>query len=146
MRGFKRLLIFIYLILALLLAGGVRAQEPQDQAVLVRAYAYAYSFKYDLKPEYALAVANVESRKSNLEFRVGAIGRRYYGPFGIHKDYLKRGWPIDTLPGNVEAGCRALKGIQTLPTLKRRLRTYNAQFNEGYWEAICQAVKRYENN
>ena len=64
---------------------------------------------------------------------------------GIHYGFLKeRGWPVDTLDGNIEAGARALSGIQDEDALKRRLKKYNCEFNSGYWHEICKAIKKYE--
>lgn len=113
------------------------------RTVLVKAYCNAYAVKWDVKPEFVLAVAHIESRKGNHEFRVGRAGR-YWLPMGIHNCFLQdRGWPVDTLSGNIEAGARALRGIQTMDQLKQRLKKYNASFTSSYWGAVTKAVNKY---
>ena len=116
----------------------------QEQAIIIRAKCCAYALKYKTKPAYVMATAHIESRKDSREFRVGRVGR-YWLPMGIHYGFLKeRGWPVDTLDGNIEAGARALSGIQDEDALKRRLKKYNCEFNSGYWHEICKAIKKYE--
>jgi hypothetical protein len=116
----------------------------QEQAIIIRAKCCAYALKYKTKPAYVMSVAHIESRKGSREFRVGRV-RCYWLPMGIHNGFLKeRGWPVDTLDGNIEAGARALSGIQDEDALKRRLKKYNCEFNGAYWHEICQAIIKYK--
>ena len=120
--------------------------------VVVKALICAYSIKNHAKPAYVAAVAHIESRIGGLEFRTWKVGR-YYLPMGIHYGFLKeRGWPVDTLDGNIDAGSRSFEGIDNLEVLKQRLqgsgkwkgRPYNCSFNSGYWSEIKKAVAKYE--
>ena len=112
--------------------------------VVVKALICAYAIKNHAKPAYVAAVAHVESRKGGLEFRTWKTGR-YYQPMGIEQGFLKeRGWPVDTLDGNIDAGARSFAGIDNLEALKRRLRKYNCTFDSGYWSEIKKAVVKYE--
>jgi hypothetical protein len=114
-----------------------------ERNIVIRAKMCAYALKYRTMPEYVMAVGNIESRKGEYEFRIGKTGR-YYQPMGIHELFLKqRGWPVDTLDGNIEVGARALAGIDNERDLKWRLRRYNATFNESYWKEVCRAIDRY---
>ena len=100
---------------------------------------------WDVDPEFAMAVAHIESRlPGRQEFRLGKIGHgTFYGPFGIHKCFKKR-WPIDRWPVNVYYGCRALRGVQTEAQARRRLKSYNAEFDRDYWLAVKRAWEKYE--
>ena len=112
--------------------------------IVVKALICAYAIKNHAKPAYVAAVAHIESRLGGLEFRTWKTGK-YYQPMGIHEGFLKeKGWPVDTLDGNIDAGSRAFARIDTLEALKRRLRKYNCSFNSGYWNEIKKAVAKYE--
>jgi hypothetical protein len=107
-----------------------------------------YARKYNVKPAIPLAVAYTESSYRGQEFRKGLVGSKksggpFYAPFNIHYSYLKRGWPIDTLEGNVEAGVRCFAGMSEAQALKR-LRTYNKKCNPGYVKAVRASIRRYE--
>jgi hypothetical protein len=113
--------------------------------IVVKALICAYAIKNHAKPAYVAAVAHVESRFGEMEFRTWKTGR-YYQPMGIDEDFLyRRGWPVDTLDGNVDRGSQAFAGIDNLEDLKRRLQTYNSSFNSRYWSEIKKAVAKYEN-
>lgn len=94
-----------------------------------------------MQPAFALAVAHVESRTAELEFRYGPMGRRgtYLGPFGIHRSFRKR-WPIDNVWVNVWVGVRALRGRNK----RRILRRYNKSYNRAYALAVRRAERRYK--
>ena len=112
--------------------------------VVVKALICAYAIKNHAKPAYVAAVAHIESRKGSQEFRVGRVSL-YWLPMGIHYGFLKeRGWPVDTLDGNIDVGSRAFAGIVNLEALKRRLQKYNCSFNSGYWGEVKKAVAKYE--
>lgn len=98
---------------------------------------------WNVDPALALAVANVESRIGAQEFRVGRIGKSFYGPFGIHKCF-KRKWHIEEWPVNVWVGCMSLRGIWTEKRAKKRLKRYNAEFDRGYWLAVKRAWRKYK--
>lgn len=99
--------------------------------------------KFRVDPNFLKAVASVESRKGNQKFRYGKMGRTYYGPMGIHKCFLKK-WDIDKPEINIMVGARALQGVGSNPAAqKKRLRRYNASFNERYWRAIKQAEREF---
>ena len=88
---------------------------------------------YGVDPYFALAVAETESSNSEVRFRFGRLGKgTYYGPFGIHKDFLKR-WAIDDPWVNTEVGIRALGRYRDQ---RRTLQKYNAAFTEAYWRRI----------
>ena len=68
----------------------------------------AMAVKYSVDPNFALAVAEVESSNKEVRFRFGKMGKgTYYGPFGIHKCFLGR-WAINDPLVNTEVGIRAL--------------------------------------
>ena len=54
----------------------------------------------------------------------------YYGPMGIHRDFLKK-WNIADPMTNILVGVRALRGDQA-----RVLRRYNASCNRAYVKAV----------
>ena len=109
-------------------------------AALIIVWTRVYASIYGVDPAFALAVAHVESRTAHQEFRVGLIGGRYYAPYAIHKDFMRlRGWPVDTLQGNIEAGVRALRGSSHRAVLRR----YNREFTEDYYRAVELAAKEY---
>jgi hypothetical protein len=109
---------------------------------LLAAWIRAYALLYGVEPEFALAVAHVESGCPGQEFRVGPMGKgKYYGPFGIHRDFLRR-WPINEPEKNIEIGVKALRGRDQ----RRVLRRYNAAFDEAYWRAVQQARRRWKNS
>lgn len=94
---------------------------------------------YQVDLPRALAVAHVESRGAGQEFRVGLLGRRWYGPYNVHRDYAKR-WPdLATISGNCRRGVAALRGRD----LRRILGIYNADFTEAYYQAVLRAERKY---
>ena len=106
---------------------------------LIRVYA---SF-YGVEPEFALAVAHVESGTAAQEFRVGPLGKKgtYAGPFGLHRAYCRERFGIDPLDPetNVAIGVRALRGADQ----RRVLQRYNRSFGEAYWRAVLAARAHY---
>lgn len=101
------------------------------------AFVKACSAKYGIDPNFALAVAEVESSYKGERFRFGKMGKgTYYGPFGIHKCFLSK-WRIDDPYINTEVGIRALSRFKDQ---RKSLRKYNASFNEAYY----QTIKRIE--
>jgi hypothetical protein len=107
--------------------------------------AIKYANMYNVDPAFLIAVMHIESRnpKTGEEFRFGKMGKTYYGPCGIHKDFLKK-WPIDNLETNIEAGARALRGVGYNESLqKRRLHRYNASCNSSYLKAVMSAKRKY---
>jgi hypothetical protein len=120
---------------------------PSDRKEIVD-LTIKYAKKYNVKPAIPLAVAHVESAYKGQEFRVGKVGHKgnggpYYAPYNIHYSYLKRGWPINTLEGNVEAGVRCFAGMNEAQAL-RRLRTYNTICDSRYVKAVRISIRRYE--
>ncbi len=109
----------------------------------MKAYMSAYAIEYGTKPEYVMAVATIESRKGDREFREGLMGRTYFGPMGVHRCFLSK-WEIDKTEVNIMVGARALRGIQSLDALKKRLRKYNTECNPSYLAAVTKAVRKYE--
>lgn len=109
--------------------------------VLLIAWLRACSAVHGVDPCFAQAVMIVESRPTGgaeLEFRVGRLGKsKYWGPFGIHRDFLKR-WPIDDPFVNVEVGVKALRGNDRRRVLKR----YNASFNEAYYREVRRVERK----
>ena len=87
---------------------------------------------YGVEPEFALAVAHVESGTRTQEYRVGRLGHsRYYGPMGIDRDFLRK-WRIDDPYENIRRGVPALRGRDKLPVLRR----YNRESNRAYERAV----------
>lgn len=97
------------------------------------------SDKYGVDPYFALAVAEVESSNKEVRFRFGKMGKgTYYGPFGIHKCFLKK-WTINDPMVNTEVGIRALARYTDQ---RKSLRKYNLAFHEGYFKRIKQLEAR----
>jgi len=93
---------------------------------------------YGVDPYFALAVAEVESSCKGERFRFGKMGKgTYYGPFGIHKQFLKK-WPIYDKYVNTEIGIKALARYKNQ---KKSLMKYNTEFNERYWRSIKRLEK-----
>jgi hypothetical protein len=98
-------------------------------AALLLAWMQACAVSCGVEPEFAYAVARVESGvPGGPALRCGPLGRagKYYGPFGIHRDF-KRRWAIDDPFVNVAVGVKALRGADKRRVLKR----YNIAFNES---------------
>lgn len=107
--------------------------------VIIHGYILYACQKYGVDPNFAKAVAHIESRKGQEEFRIGRLGHsRYFGPFGIEQSFLKR-WPIDDYLTNIEIGCRALRGPQ-----ERVLRRYNTSYSPDYAKAVRMAQREYQ--
>ena len=106
---------------------------------MIVAWTIHYAAQYGVDPAFALAVAHVESRSKNQEFRIGLLGKKWYGPYNIHKDFIHR-WPeITTIPGNCKVGVRALRGGSPRAVLKR----YNKAFNNAYFCAVIKEARKY---
>ena len=87
---------------------------------------------YGVDPVFAEAVMRVESGTKTQAVRLGRLGKSpYYGPFGIHRDFLKK-WPIDDPLVNVLVGVKALRGRDKLKVLRR----YNSQAEQAYFRAV----------
>jgi hypothetical protein len=84
-------------------------------------------------------VARIESGTRTEYLRCGPLGRtgKYYGPFGIHRDFLKR-WKVDNPYINVQVGVKALKGQDK----RRVLRRYNDSFDEAYYRAVMAVYRQ----
>jgi hypothetical protein len=105
---------------------------------LLLAWMQACSLQYGVEPEFAWAVARVESGTKTESLRCGRLGRsRYYGPMGINRCFLNR-WPIDDPYVNVEVGVKALRGADKRRVLKR----YNAAFDEAYYRAVMALYRQ----
>jgi hypothetical protein len=107
---------------------------------LLLAWLKACAAAYGVEPEFAWAVARVESGVPGAaEIRCGPLGRsgKYYGPFGIHRDFRRR-WPIDDPYVNMAVGVKALRGADK----RRVLRRYNTAFNEGYYRAVMAIYRQ----
>jgi hypothetical protein len=113
--------------------------SPLATALLL-AWLKACALIYGVEPEFAWAVARVESGGPGVdEIRCGPLGRtgKYYGPFGIHREFRRR-WPIDNPYVNVEVGVKALRGRDKRQVLKR----YNASFDEAYYRAVMAIYRQ----
>jgi hypothetical protein len=116
-------------------------KTPQE----IKKLAIESAQRWDVDPAFFIAVMHIESRKGNQEFRVGKMGKTYYGPCGIHKAFLSK-WDIDDPKINIEVGARALRGVGYNEQLQiKRLKRYNASFNIAYWKAIKSAKQKYSN-
>lgn len=96
------------------------------------AFVHKTSIKYGVDPYFALAVAEVESSYKGERFRFGKVSKTYYGPYGIHKCFLKK-WNIADPYVNTEVGIRALARYKNQ---RKSLKKYNVSFNEGYYKRI----------
>jgi hypothetical protein len=97
------------------------------------AFVKSCSEKYGVDPYFALAVAETESSCKGKRFRFGRLGKgTYYGPFGIHRCFIRR-WNIADLYINTEVGIRSLARYKSQ---RRTLKKYNASFNEVYYRRI----------
>jgi hypothetical protein len=104
------------------------------------AHVKACAEKYGMDPYVCLGVAGAESSLGEVEFRFGKMGRsRYYGPMGINKCFLEK-WNIADPYVNTEVGIRALARYKDL---RRSLKKYNAEFNEGYYKRVIYLTKKY---
>lgn len=110
-------------------------------ALLLKVWIAVCAAHWGVDPSFALAVAHIESRlPGRVEFRCGPLpGGTFYGPFGIHRCFLKR-WPIDNVLVNCWYGVRALRGGNK----KKVLRRYNAEFDRAYWLAVRRAEEKYD--
>jgi hypothetical protein len=107
-------------------------------AALLLAWIQTCSLYYGVEPEFAYAVARIESGTKTEALRCGSLGRsRYYGPMGINRCFLGK-WPIDDPYVNVEIGVKALRGTDKRRVLKR----YNAAFDEGYYRAVMATYRQ----
>jgi hypothetical protein len=142
-------IIVVSILLTLLIQFPAGASLAPDKSIhdQIKDLVLKYSPIYDVDPPFALAVFHIESRIGNQEFRVGPMGRgTFYGPAGIHKSFLKdRGWPINTLEGNIRVGVRALQGTGVSRDKQvRRLHRYNAVCDSRYVGAVMRAKAKYE--
>ena len=107
---------------------------------LLLAWLQACALTYGVEPEFAYAVARVESGVPGLaEIRCGPLGRsgKYYGPMGINRCFKEK-WPIDDPYINVVVGVKALRGADK----RRVLQRYNAAFNEAYYRAVMATYRQ----
>lgn len=95
---------------------------------------------HSVDPTFSLAVAHIESRINDKEFRLGRLGNtEFFGPFGISECFLNR-WQIDNPWINCWYGVQALKG----PNKRKTLQRYNLEFNEPYWTEVKRAQVKYD--
>ena len=126
----------IICLLLLISYPAVSASPPPVREVTMRLWLHhvkVMSAKYGIDPNFALAVAEVESSNKEVRFRFGKMGKgTYYGPYGIHKCFLSK-WAINDPLVNTEVGIRALARYKDQ---RKSLKRYNASFNEGYYRQI----------
>jgi len=102
--------------------------------------------KYGVEPEFALAVARVESGNKHFNFRIGEMGPiPYWGPMGIHNCFLSK-WPVDDPKENILRGVIALSNSKTYQGKLRRLRKYNKSCDSAYIMAVMQHYQFYKDN
>lgn len=110
-------------------------------AALLAGFIRTCALYYGVDPEFAQAVAIVESRPtgSGMEIRVGPLGKRgsFVGPMGIAKCFASK-WDIYNPYVNVEVGVKALRGQNQVAVLKR----YNKAFNQGYYREVCRVQRQ----
>lgn len=95
---------------------------------------------YQVDKSFALAVAYIESGdpRNGAPLRFGRLGQgTYYGPFGIHKSFIKR-WRIDDPYVNTWVGVRALRGKDKIKVLRR----YNPAATQAYFRAVLEMERR----
>lgn len=97
---------------------------------------------YGVSPEFALAVATIESTKDG-KIVVGPIGKRarYIGPMAIERSYAKPpyNWDIYNPYENIRIGVKALRGDP-----KKVLRRYNSKYSNSYGKAIMAMTRQYK--
>ena len=92
---------------------------------------------YGVEPEFALAVARVESGTKTQEYRVGRLGRsNFYGPMGVHRCFLKTGSPFEV----IELGVKALRGKDKAGVLRR----YNPKLDRAYERAVMATYRQFK--
>ena len=102
---------------------------------LLLSWLLACCHTYGVEPEFALAVARVESGPKTQEYRVGRLGRsNFYGPMGVHRCFLKTGSPYEV----IDKGVRALRGKDKLKVLRR----YNTQSSRAYEQAVMALYRQ----
>lgn len=114
-----------------------------DESQQMREWTEKYGKMFNVDPHFLMAVGHIESRKGNRAFRFGRIGKSFYGPMGIHRDFWKK-WDIDDPETNVMVGARALQGTgKDVMAQKKRLRRYNTAFTMSYWKEIKKAERKF---
>lgn len=95
-----------------------------------------YATVFNVDPAFCEAVARVECGPQGL--RAGPLDRKakYYGPFAIHKDFLKK-WPIDDPQENIKRGVLALRGKDR----HRVLRRFNKESSRAYEQAVFAKMR-----
>lgn len=115
--------------------------DPLITALLV-AWITACAQVHGVSPEFARAVATVESRPAGggyLEMRVGRLGKsKYYGPLGVNEDCFKDKENVRNPFLNVYWGVKALRGANKRRVLKR----YNTSFNEAYYREVRRVERK----
>ena len=111
-------------------------------------YVEAMAEKYNVDKYLCLALAETESSGKGERIRFGKISKTYYGPFGIHKCFLKK-WDIADWKVNTEVGIRALAGhIKRQGSLHGALKKYNTGDKgvkfEGYVNKIKNLQRKYK--
>ena len=102
---------------------------------LLMCFLLACCHTYGVEPEFALAVARVESGTKTQEYRIGRLGRsNFYGPMGVHRCFLKTGSPYEV----IELGVRALRGKDKARVLRR----YNPKLNRAYERAVMALYRQ----
>jgi hypothetical protein len=112
--------------------------DPLTTALLV-AWITACAQVYDVSPEFARAVAIVESRPAGggMEMRVGPLGRsgKFVGPMGLNRCFAGK-YDIYSPWENIRVGVRALRGNEL-----KALRRYNTSCTAAYVKEVMR-IKR----
>jgi hypothetical protein len=142
--------VFTFLLFIMSISVVATAAITPAERQVIKKETIRWSKVFNVDPAFALAVFHIESRVGGQEFRKGRVGSKksggpFYAPANIHYSYLKdRGWPIDTLEGNVMVGVRALQGTgYSRESQIRRLRRYNASYNGAYGCQVMKAKAKY---
>jgi len=114
--------------------------DPLLSALLL-AWLTACAQVHGVDPAFAQAVMITESRPAggaDLEFRVGRLGgSKFYGPFGIHRDYKKHA-AIDNSYVNILVAVGALRGKDQTQVLRR----YNPTATPAYIRAVRRLTRK----
>jgi len=98
---------------------------------------------YNLSPYYCLAVASVESSRGRHLFGFGRISKSFYGPYGIHRCFLKR-WDIDDPYINTMVGIKALARYGSSKQARiKALRKYNTNYDSSYYKLILHLEHKF---
>ena len=95
---------------------------------------------YGVEPEFALAVARVESGTKTQDYRIGRLGKSdFWGPMGVKGCFLKTGSPFEVIEKGVKA-LRETAGNEA--KMIDRAKTYNPNWRKNRYLVDLMACYR----